>query len=282
MDLVIFNSTNSEPRGNDLSRFVFQPSTGTLQFPNGNYRVALASASLYYSWENIRTAYNNNSFQYIWQGTTFDVDIPDGSYSISQINSYLQSVMIANDHYLINAAGDNVYYLEMITNPTQYAIQLNCYPIPTALPAGWSQPAGWSGYPASLETPQFVIENNDFQNTIGILSGTYPPAPVAIDYSKLSDFTPQVSVVQSVLVRCNLLKNKLSIPNDILYSFAISDVSFGSTIEISPPELLWGRVEAGSYNNIELQFLTQDFQPLPLQDINLTLTLVIKDTTIEI
>ena len=83
------------------------------KFPNSvvfkNNSIAVSSVSMYYSWFNISRAFMNNTFSYSWtQGTTittYQVVIPDGLYEISQINAYLQFVMISNNTYLIDASG---------------------------------------------------------------------------------------------------------------------------------------------------------------------------------
>ena len=106
-------------------------------------KIAISNISLFYSWFNISAAFNNNFFQYTFTNnagtSTFNVSIVDGYYTIAQLNSYLQSVMITNGHYLVNGSGQNVYYLEILENASAYAIQLNCFAFPTALPVGWTK-----------------------------------------------------------------------------------------------------------------------------------------------
>ena len=41
----------------------------------------LANLSIYYTWKNIKSAYNNNKFK-TWND---EFDLPNGSYSISDI-----------------------------------------------------------------------------------------------------------------------------------------------------------------------------------------------------
>ena len=83
-------------------------------------KIAIANVSLFYSWFNISANFNNNFFQYTFTNgagtSTFNVNIVDGYYTIAQLNSYLQSVMITNGHYLVNGSGQNVYYLEILEN----------------------------------------------------------------------------------------------------------------------------------------------------------------------
>ena len=50
--------------------------------------MALASLSIYFTWKNIKSEYNNNKFKIsapTWNDT---FDFPDGSYSIADIQDY--------------------------------------------------------------------------------------------------------------------------------------------------------------------------------------------------
>ena len=55
---------------------------------NSNKNMALANLSIYYTWKNIKSSYNNNKFKMsapIWNDK---FDLLDGSYSISDIQDY--------------------------------------------------------------------------------------------------------------------------------------------------------------------------------------------------
>ena len=63
---------------------------------NPNKNMALANLSIYYTWKNIKSEYNNNKFKIsapTWNDT---FDLPDGSYSISDIRDYF--VFIIKKH----------------------------------------------------------------------------------------------------------------------------------------------------------------------------------------
>ena len=54
--------------------------------------MALANLSIYCTWKNIKSAYNNNKFKIsapTWNDT---FDLPDGSYSISDIQDYFEFI----------------------------------------------------------------------------------------------------------------------------------------------------------------------------------------------
>ena len=113
------------------------------QFPNSvsfpNHEIAIQNISMYYSWVNINaTTLQNNTFYYVWYVgatlTQFPVVIPDGLYEISTINSFLQFTMIANGHYVYdNTTSNNVYFAELVVNPSDYSVQINTYNVPYQL-----------------------------------------------------------------------------------------------------------------------------------------------------
>lgn len=252
---------------------------GNVNFKNS--KITVSNISLYYSWFNITSENNNNSFQFTWYDgatTTHTVSLDDGFYDIASLNSYLQDYCIDNDLYLIDASGDYVYYLEFIENSVYYSVQFNSYPIPTALPAGYSAPAGWGGYPLVASTPLLIVaSDNSFSDIVGISAGTYPAVTQATNYSLLSDYTPQVSVVQSLILTCGLLNNRYSIPNTVLYSFSPSQVAFGSLIVSEPTEHEYIDIQDGVYPFIEISFLDQSYNPVYIRDTNLVVQLMIKN-----
>ena len=67
------NSKTSEPHKFKLDW------TCTLNLKNPKKNIALANLSIYYTWENIKSEYNNNKFKIsptTWSDT---FDLPDGS-----------------------------------------------------------------------------------------------------------------------------------------------------------------------------------------------------------
>ena len=55
--------------------------------------MALANLSIYYTWKNIKSEYNNNKFKIsapTWNDT---FDLSDGSYSIADIQDYFEFII---------------------------------------------------------------------------------------------------------------------------------------------------------------------------------------------
>lgn len=269
---IVLNSSNLvSTSSNNTYQYNFP--TGAVHFKK--CKLAVASVALYYSWYNVSSSNNNNSFQFIFPGNgTYTVTLPDGFYSISELNSYLQNFCILNNLYLVNASGDYIYYLEFLTNSTYYSVQFNAYPVPVSLPSGYTNPGGML-FPGTSVTPQLVVLSNDFRNIIGFDAGTYPSTTQSSVYSALSSFTPQVTDVQSVLMTCSLLSNKYANPNTILYSFAI-DTTFGSLLSSNPNQYSFINIYDGQYTQFNVQFFDQNFNPLQIRDTNVLIQLLIQ------
>lgn len=263
--------------------------TYTYQFPNGavNFKddqVSVASINMYFSWFNITSAttgssYNNNTYQYIWTDgsgtTTHTITMPDGYYEIDTLNAYLQSQMVLNGHYLVDAGGDYVYYLEMIPNQVFYKIQINSYAFPTALPAGWTNPAGLV-FPVTASTPQIVIlPTNNFGTVIGYNAGTYPPAVQATNYQALGQNAPQITPVSSIIMTCTLLNNRYALPNTLLYSFNTQGTPFGALYSMNVPQFAFVDIQDGQYTDFTIQFFDQNLDRIAINDSNITVMLVI-------
>ena len=54
-----------------------------LNLKNPNKNMALANLSIYYTWKNIKSVYNNNKFKISAPTWNNEFNLPDGSYSVS-------------------------------------------------------------------------------------------------------------------------------------------------------------------------------------------------------
>ena len=90
MEAIYINTENSKT--NEPHRFKLDL-TDKLNIKNPNKNMALGSLSIYYTWKNINSKYNNNKFKIsapTWNDT---FDLPDGSYSISDIQYYFKFII---------------------------------------------------------------------------------------------------------------------------------------------------------------------------------------------
>ena len=64
--------------------------------------MALANLSIYYTWKDIKSEYNNNKFKIsvpTWNDT---FDFPDGSYSIADIQNYFEFIIKKHKNFTGN------------------------------------------------------------------------------------------------------------------------------------------------------------------------------------
>ena len=54
--------------------------------------IALLNLSIYYTWKNIKTSYQNNKFKIPAPTWNEEFELPDGSYSISDIQDYFEDI----------------------------------------------------------------------------------------------------------------------------------------------------------------------------------------------
>ena len=81
------NSGTSEPQRFKLDL------ADKLNLKNPNKNVALANLSIHYTWKNVKSEYNKNKIKIsppTWNDT---FDLPDGSYSIDDIQDYFEFII---------------------------------------------------------------------------------------------------------------------------------------------------------------------------------------------
>ena len=264
---------------------VFQYSfpSGSVNFKNNS--IALQSVIIPYSWYNITSAYNNNSFQVIYPDgastITKTYTLPDGFYQITDINNYLQAQMIAQGYFLVNAQNQNVYYIEIVPNGNLDKVQINCYQTPTSLPTGYAYGSsgtwGTNGLPSNVnQVPQIVISaSNTFSTLIGFSAATYPStATQTSTYSATSTIIPQLSNVASLICTCSLVNNILANPANTMNSIPITS-TFGSQIIYAPTYLVKLNILDGNYNQLTFSFFDNNLNALKILDENITINLLI-------
>ena len=59
----------------------------------GKKVIALSNLSIYYTWKNIKSSYNNNKFKISAPTWNDKFELPDGSYSVSDIQDYFEYIL---------------------------------------------------------------------------------------------------------------------------------------------------------------------------------------------
>ena len=67
--------------------------TDKLYLRRGQKNVALSNLSIYYTWKNIKSSYNNDKFKISAPTWSDKFELPDGSYSISDTQDYFEYIL---------------------------------------------------------------------------------------------------------------------------------------------------------------------------------------------
>ena len=82
MGAIFMNSENSKTSKPHVLLLKF---TGKLDLRIGEKIIALSNLIIYYTWKNIKNLYNNNKFTISALAWNDKFELPDGSYSVSNI-----------------------------------------------------------------------------------------------------------------------------------------------------------------------------------------------------
>ena len=188
------NSKTNEPHRFRLSL------ADKLNLKNLNKNIALGNLSIYYTWKNIKSAYSNNKFKIsvpTWNDT---FDLPDGSYSIADIQDYFE--FIIKKHETLTENPPVQIYPNKIKNRIVFKIK--------------------TGYKLELLSPE----------TMKLLGSTKKD----VDQDKDGEDVPKLESVEVVLVHCNLVNNNYQQASKVLFTF-VPDKQFGQLINIAPHSL---------------------------------------------
>ena len=286
---LVLNSNNVT--GSYNNELIYSFCSGSFHIPSKS-KIAVSQITIPYSWFNISTFYNNNTFSYRWfygNGLyqTYSVTFPDGFYSISDLQNYLEQYMISQNQYFTNTVTqENLYYIYFQTNTTYYSIQLICSPIPTSLPTGYSAPTNGFNYNNSTAfgypnygygfTAQIVISSTTkFYKIIGFSAGTYPSTTTTSSYNILGTLIPNITPVNSLVILCDLVDNNVSSVSNILDTVAITS-TFGSNINYTPTFQKWISLNAGNYVNFTMGIVDQDLNSIKILDSYMLISLIVE------
>ena len=130
MDTIFMNSENSKTSEHNV--LVLKP-TDKLNLRRGQKTVALSNLSIYYTWKNVKSSYNNNKFKISAPTWREEFKLPDGSYSVSDIQDYFQYILKKHSESVdnpsiriyVNRIENRItfkiksgYYLELLTPET--------------------------------------------------------------------------------------------------------------------------------------------------------------------
>ena len=99
METIFMNTENSKTSETHRCKLDL---TDKRNLKNPNKNMALANLSIYYTWKNIKSEYNNNKFKISASTWNEAFDLPDGSYSIYDIQDYFEFIIKKHETLIEN------------------------------------------------------------------------------------------------------------------------------------------------------------------------------------
>ena len=122
MDTIFMNSENSKT--SDSHRLVLNLSD-KINLKRSDEYVALSNLSIYYTWKNIKKSYKNNKFKISALTWNEEFELPDGSYSVSDIQDYFEYIL--KKHETVTGNPSTRIYINKIENRTAFKIKTGYY-----------------------------------------------------------------------------------------------------------------------------------------------------------
>ena len=99
METICMNSENSETF---KSHVLIVKLSDKLDLRRGKKSIALSNVSIYYTWKKIKILYNNNKFEISTPTWNDKFELPDRSYSVSDIQNYFEYFLEKYGEYIDN------------------------------------------------------------------------------------------------------------------------------------------------------------------------------------
>ena len=212
--------------------------TNKLDLRFGEKVIALSNLSIYYTWKNIKSSYNNNKFKISASTWNEEFKLPDGSYSVSDIQDYFE--------YILKKHGEDIdepsiqIYFNKIENRITFKIK--------------------DGFSLEVLTKETMKLFGSTENKI--------------TKDKNDENVPHLEITEVVLVHCNIVNNNYQQDSRVLYTF-VPNKPFGSLLEISSSNHIFLKPFNSEYNKNEVWFTDQNSKPFEIED-RINLTMVIK------
>ena len=229
---------NSENSKTSKPHVLMLKLTNKLDLRTGEKIIVLSNLSIYYTWKNIKKSYNNNQFKISAPTWNAKFQLPDGSYSVLDIQDYFE--------YILKKQGENIDKpsVQIYVNKTENRVTFKTK----------------NGYSLELLTPE----------TMKLLGRTENK----IVEDKSGENVPHLEITEVVLVHCNIVNNDYRQDSRVLYTF-VPNKPFGSLLEIYPKNHKFLKTFNSEYDEIKIWFTDQNSQLLEIED-RINLTMVIK------
>ena len=169
METIFIKKENS--KRNELRKFVLNLSQ-RLDLKCSNKHVALQNLSIYYAWKNIRKQYKNNKLKIIVPAGNGEFELPDGFYSVSDIQDYIEYII--KRHETLTTISPIHVYTNRINNRLVFKIK--------------------DAHKPGLQTPETM---KSFDSTKNLIEKT-----------KNGEKVPSLEALEVVLLQRNLADNQ--------------------------------------------------------------------------
>ena len=228
------NTKNSKT--NEPNRFKYDL-INNLDLKNPNKNMALANLSIYYTWKNVKSVYENNKLKISTPTWNETFDLPYGSYNISEIQDYIEYII--KKHEAIGENAPILIHANTINNRIVFEIK--------------------TGYKLELLS----------EETMKLLGNTKN----IIDADKNSENVPRLENVEVVLIHRNLVNNSYQQVSRVLFTF-VPNKQYGKLISISPHSLVFLKTMNTEFSEIKVWFTDQNNNTIEIED-NVNISLII-------
>ena len=185
---IFMNSKNSKTSKPHVLILHF---TDKLDLTRGGNRIYLSILSIYYKWKNIKSLYNINKFKISAPTWNDKFELPDGSYSVSDMPDYFEYILKKHGENIDNPSAN--ICVNKIENKITFKFK--------------------NGYGLELLTPE----------TMKLLGSTESK----ITKDKNDENALHLEITEGVLVNCNIVNNDYQQDSRVLYAF-VPNKPFGS------------------------------------------------------
>ena len=186
----------------------------------------------------IQSSYKNNKFKISAPTWSDEFELPDGSYSILDIQDYFEYILKKHSE----SVDDPPIEIFVSKNENRITFKIK------------------NGYYIELLTPE----------TMKLLGSTESK----ITGEKNGENVPHLEIVELVLIPCNIVDNNYQENSRILDTF-VPNKSFGSLLEISPSNHIFLKTFNSEFQEIKVWFTDQNNNTLEVED-KINITLIIK------
>ena len=187
--------------------------------------------------ENIEPKYNNNRFKIFASTWNDQFNLPDGVYSVSDIQYYFEYIIKKRQIIADNPPVQN--YVNKTKNRIAFKIK--------------------TGHKLELLT----------EETMQLLGSSKK----VIKNNKDGEIVPRLEAAEIVLVHCNLVNNSYQQASKLLFTF-LPNKQFGQLITITPHSRTMLKTTNAEFSFIEIWFTDQNNRPLEIED-SMNITLII-------